>query len=160
MFSRNIPEYCAVISNNPSTRAKLERVEYEETRFDFSVLDAAVKKSKHQLITELAKDFGQEAVDVKIVNEVGPEHTIIDIRHPTEQEARPLILHQSTAPAAMLRIPFYQLRTSFTELDKSKSFLLFCDKGMMSRLHAANLLDEGFANVAVLDISAAMANPQ
>lgn len=159
-FSRNIPEYCAVISNNPSTRAKLERVEYEETRFDFSVLDAAVKKSKHQLITELAKDFGQEAVDVKIVNEVGPEHTIIDIRHPTEQEARPLILHQSTAPAAMLSIPFYQLRTSFTELDKNKSFLLFCDKGMMSRLHAANLLDEGFANVAVLDISAAMANPQ
>jgi thiamine biosynthesis protein ThiI len=60
----------------------------------------------------------------------------------------------------MLSIPFYQLRTSFTELDKSKSFLLFCDKGMMSRLHAANLLDEGFANVAVLDISAAMANPQ
>ena len=159
-FSRNIPEYCAVISRNPSTRAKIERVEYEETRFDFSVLDAAVNNSRHQLITELAEDFDQKAVEVKIVSEIGPEHTIIDIRHPTELEARPLILSQSTAPAEVLSIPFYQLRTSFTMLDKSKSFLLFCDKGMMSRLHAAHLLDEGFVNVAVLDLSASGASTQ
>ncbi|MCH8265329.1 MAG: tRNA 4-thiouridine(8) synthase ThiI, partial [Proteobacteria bacterium] len=159
-FSRNIPEYCAVISRNPSTRAKLERVEYEETRFDFSVLDAAVKNARHQLITELAEDFDQKAVEVKIVSEIGPEHTIIDIRHPTELEARPLILSQSTAPAEVLSIPFYQLRTSFTMLDKRKSFLLFCDKGMMSRLHAAHLLDEGFVNVAVLDLSASGAGTQ
>ena len=56
--------------------------------------------------------------------------------------------------AELLTIPFYQLRSSFAELDPDKYFLLYCDKGMMSRLHAAHLQDEGFHNVAVLDLSA------
>ena len=159
-FSRNIPEYCAVISRNPTTRAKLERVERVETRFDFSVLDEAVKNARHQLITELAEDFERESVDVEIVSQIDQEHTIIDIRHPAELEARPLVLSQSEASAEVLNIPFYQLRTSFTTLDKRKRFLLFCDRGMMSRLHAAHLLDEGFANVAVLELSAAIASKQ
>ncbi|MCH8175031.1 MAG: tRNA 4-thiouridine(8) synthase ThiI [Proteobacteria bacterium] len=159
-FSRNIPEYCAVISRNPTTRAKLERVERVETRFDFSILDEAVKNARHQLITELAEDFERESADVEIVSQIDPEHTIIDIRHPAELEARPLVLSRSETPAEVLNIPFYQLRTSFTRLDKRKRFLLFCDRGMMSRLHAAHLLDEGFANVAVLDLSPAVARKQ
>jgi len=152
-FSRNIPEYCAVISKNPTTRAKREQIEHEETRFDFAVLDEAVKNAKHQLITELVEDFEQEAAEVKIVSKIEVGHTVIDIRHPSELESRPLVLDQSTTATEVINIPFYQLRTSFTSLDKDRHFLLFCDKGMMSRLHAAHLLDEGFANVAVLDLS-------
>lgn len=151
-FSKNIPEYCAVISKNPTTRARLHRVEKEETHFDFDVLDAAVKNANSQLITEVIGDLNQDLVAVEIVNEIDSAATVIDIRHPDELDHLPAQLAALNGDSKVLQIPFYQLRSSFDELDKAQRFLLFCDKGMMSRLHAANLQDEGFTNVAVLDL--------
>jgi thiamine biosynthesis protein ThiI len=79
--------------------------------------------------------------------------TVIDIRHPDEAEMNPLILEGGNQPRERLNIPFYQLRSGFTDLDKNKYYLLYCGKGMMSRLHAANLMDEGFVNIAVLELA-------
>ena len=151
-FSKDIPEYCAVISNKPTTRAKLHRIEREEARFDFAVLDAAIGSAKHQLITDLVADLDGESAEVKIVETLNSDCTVIDIRHPEEAEIKPLILEAENQPGERLNIPFYQLRSGFADLDKNKSYLLYCGKGMMSRLHAANLMDEGFANVAVLEL--------
>tara|TARA_B100000959_G_scaffold36787_1_gene35402 strand:- start:3092 stop:4606 length:1515 start_codon:yes stop_codon:yes gene_type:complete len=153
-FSRNIPEYCAVISRKPTTRAKLERIEREESYFDFSVLDTALDSASHQLITEVVDDFNHAAAEVTVVNEAQPDSVVIDIRHPAELDTSPLNPLRVNGAAELLTIPFYQLRSSFAELDPDKYFLLYCDKGMMSRLHAAHLQDEGFHNVAVLDLSA------
>jgi len=152
-FSNNIPEYCAVISNKPTTRARKDRIEREESRFDFAVLDSAIEQANYQLITRVGEDLGQDSAEIKIVSDVEATATIIDIRHPTEQESQPLAVHVSALAKETLNIPFYQLKTSFDELDREAKFLLYCDKGMMSRLHAAHLLDEGFKNVAVLDLS-------
>jgi thiamine biosynthesis protein ThiI len=152
-FSKDIPEYCAVISNKPTTRAKLHRIEREETRFDFAVLDAAIDSAKHQLITDLVADLDGEAAEVKIVETLDSDSTVIDIRHPDEVEIKPLILDGQNQPGEKLNIPFYQLRSGFADLDKNKNYLLYCGKGMMSRLHAANLIDEGFVNVAVLELA-------
>lgn len=152
-FSKDIPEYCAVISNKPTTRARRHRIEREESRFDFAVLDAAIGSAKHQLITDLVADLGSESAEVKIVETLDSESTVIDIRHPDEVELKPLILVGQNQPDELLNIPFYQLRSGFEELDKNKNYLLYCGKGMMSRLHAANLMDEGFANVAVLQLA-------
>lgn len=152
-FSKDIPEYCAVISNKPTTRAKIDRVEHEESRFDFAVLGAAVTSARHQLISDLINDFSEEAADVQIVNDLDDSFTVIDIRHPDEQEIKPLHLSSEMTPKALLCIPFYKLRSSFDNLDKAHHYALYCDKGMMSRLHAANLMDEGFQNVKVLDLS-------
>ncbi len=151
-FSKDIPEYCAVISNKPTTRAKRHRIEHEETRFDFEVLDCAIAGARHQLITELVADLEGEAAEVKIVTALAGDSTVIDIRHPDEVEIKPLALTGQNRPAAILNIPFYQLRSGFEALDRNETYLLYCGKGMMSRLHAANLLDEGFANVAVLEL--------
>ncbi len=147
-FSKDIPEYCAVISNKPTTRAKPYRIEREESLFDFTILDAAIGSAKHQLITELVADLEGEAAEVKVVEVIDSDSTVIDIRHPDEVELKPLILD-----GELLNIPFYQLRSGFAVLDKNKNYLLYCGKGMMSRLHAANLIDEGFANVAVLELA-------
>ena len=151
-FSKDIPEYCVVISNKPTTRAKLHWIEREEARFDFAVLDAAIGSAKHQLITDLVADLDGESAEVKIVETLNSDCTVIDIRHPEEAEIKPLILEAENQPGERLNIPFYQLRSGFADLDKNKSYLLYCGKGMMSRLHAANLMDEGFANVAVLEL--------
>ena len=153
-FSKDIPEYCAVISNKPTTRARLDRIEREESRFDFTVLDAAIANASEQLITELVADLSGDIADVKVVESLESSSTVIDIRHPDEVEIKPLALNGLNKPVELLNIPFYKLRSSFAELDKNKIYLLYCGKGMMSRLHAANLLDEGFANVAVLELKA------
>ncbi len=147
-FSKDIPEYCAVISNKPTTRARLDRIEREESRFDFAVLEAAIGNASEQLITELID------AEVKIVDSFDSSSTVIDIRHPDEVEIKPLAFNGESAPGELLNIPFYQLRSGFAELDKNRTYLLYCGKGMMSRLHAANLQDEGFPNVAVLQLKA------
>lgn len=152
-FSKDIPEYCAVISNKPTTRARIERIEKEESHFDFSVLDESINNARHQLITRVIDDLDDGAAEIEIVHEMNGKTTIIDIRHPAEIEIKPLNLSAESGSAEVISIPFYQLRSSFDELDKDRSYVLYCDKGMMSRLHAANLVDEGFNNVAVLDLS-------
>lgn len=150
-FSRNIPEYCAVISRNPTTRARPERIEREEARFDFSVLDTAVEQARYQLITEVIDDFSEVSSEVEIVSGVEPGATVIDIRHPTETNISPL---RTVEPASLRTIPFYQLRTELAAEHKDARLLLYCDRGMMSRLHAAHLKDDGFSNIAVLDLGA------
>lgn len=149
-FSKDIPEYCAVISNKPTTRARMDRIEREEARFDFAILDAAIADAKEQLINELVADLDGEVAELSVVTQLDSSSTVIDIRHPDEVEIKPLLFGLGNAPAELLNIPFYQLRSGFAQLDRNKRYLLYCGKGMMSRLHAANLVDEGFANVAVL----------
>lgn len=148
-FSRNIPEYCAVISRNPTTRARLDRIQHQEQRMDSSVLDRAVEQARYQLITEVVDDFSEQSSEVEVVNRVEEGATVIDIRHPDEVEIAPLQLEN---PEQLCRIPFYQLRTELTAEDKQRRLLLYCEKGMMSRLHAAHLKDEGFGQIAVLDL--------
>jgi thiamine biosynthesis protein ThiI len=46
-------------------------------------------------------------------------------------------------------LPFYALNGRFKDLDPTSEYLLYCDKGVMSRLHAQHLLSEGHANVRV-----------
>ena len=143
-FAKNIPEYCAVISKNPTTKAKREKVEKEEGFFDFSVLDSAVENRRSVSIADIiADDLAREQVEV--VEEVAQDDIIIDIRHPTEEEIKPLVMKGREIEV----IPFYQLMSKFPELDRDRHYLLYCDKGVMSQLHAMHLRDEGHKNVGV-----------
>ena len=148
-FSRNIPEYCAVISRNPTTRARLDRIQNQEQRMDFSVLDRAVEQARYQLITEVVDDFSEQSSEVEVVDTVEDDAIVIDIRHPSEVEIAPLHIDN---PEQLRLVPFYQLRTELGAEDREKRLLLYCEKGMMSRLHAAHLQDEGFGRIAVLDL--------
>ena len=150
-FSRHIPEYCAVISDKPTTRARLGRIEREEARFDFAILDKALANASIQPITEIAFDEGGGADEIAATSAPRPGDIVIDIRHETEQGARPLAQIVVT-DARLLHIPFYRLRGDFEKLDQSSRYLLYCERGMISRLHAAHLRDAGFSNVAVLDL--------
>ena len=150
-FSRHIPEYCAVISDKPTTKARPGRIEREEARFDFAVLDAAVANASIQLITEIPFDKGGSANEIVVTSERGPKDIVIDIRHESEQGARPPALREA-ADAQLLHIPFYRLRGDFEKLDQGSRYLLYCERGMISRLHAAHLMDAGFDNVAVLEL--------
>ena len=47
------------------------------------------------------------------------------------------------------KIPYLTLQNTFKDLSAETRYLLYCDKGVMSRLHAELLVDQGFENVAV-----------
>ncbi|WP_281647817.1 tRNA uracil 4-sulfurtransferase ThiI [Parendozoicomonas sp. Alg238-R29] len=143
-FAKSIPEYCAVISKKPTTRAKPEKIEREESFFDFSVLDSAVDNRRSVSIADIiADDLSREQIEV--VDTIAKNDVIIDIRHPTEEELKPLVMEDREIEV----IPFYHLMSKFPELDRERHYLLYCDKGVMSQLHAMHLRDEGYTNVAV-----------
>jgi thiamine biosynthesis protein ThiI len=143
-FAAAMPEYCGVISVKPTTRARKERIEAEEAKFDFAVLEKAIADAVSTNIEDVAhhKQTGQEVEELSVPVQNG---VIIDVRHPTEEERKPL----SVPNAQVEKIPFYELHKRFSELDRSKVYLLYCEKGVMSKLHAAHLMDQGYSNVKV-----------
>lgn len=143
-FAESMPEYCGVISVKPTTRAKMERILAEEQHFDFAVLERALAQARSIPIDQIVRDVRQ-GKPVAIQSSVAPGEAIIDIRHPDEEERKPLALSGCT----VLRIPFYNLRTAFPQLDPDTRWLLYCEKGIMSQLHAQYLQDEGHSHVAV-----------
>jgi thiamine biosynthesis protein ThiI len=143
-FAASMPEYCGVISVNPTTRAKLHKVEFEEAKFDMAVLERAIAERRAQNIDELVNELDAD-LSVPVVGDINPGQIVIDIRHPDEQDKSPLKLDGIDIKV----IPFYSLNNRFAALDQSKQYYLYCQKGVMSQLHAANLKDAGHLNVGV-----------
>lgn len=144
-FSAQVPEYCGVISVKPTTHAKVHRVIEEEAKIDSALLDAAVAAREVQMIDRVVEVLAHRDVEPEQMTSVPAGAVVIDIRHPTEQERAPL----STENYEVAVVPFYQLSTRFATLDATRQYLLYCDKGMMSRLHASHLKDAGYPNVGV-----------
>jgi thiamine biosynthesis protein ThiI len=144
-FSAVIPEYCGVISIKPTTRARMHKIEKQESWFDFTVLDEAIENSVTVAIDKIDLESDQSAEEVRIVSELAAGEIILDIRHPDEEEHQPLVLDSNPVE----KIPFYKLNNAFPELPKKNHYLLYCSKGLMSKIHASYLLDQGYANVSV-----------
>ncbi|MBX8469180.1 tRNA 4-thiouridine(8) synthase ThiI [Pseudomonas sp. RIT778] len=143
-FARHMPEYCGVISVNPKTAAKRGRVEHEEQEFDMAVLERALANARLVPIDRVIDELGQD-LQIEEVSEALAGQIVIDIRHPDAAEDDPLEL----ASIEVQTMPFYAVNARFKELDPTRQYLLYCDKGVMSRLHAHHLLSEGHANVRV-----------
>lgn len=145
-FAKTMPEYCGVISKSPTVRAVKSRIEQEEGQFDFAVLDAAVAQAQVLDIREIAADATAAPItEVATTAELVSGDVVLDIRSQDEQEGRPLTLDN----VAVQTLPFYKLGSQFGDLDQGKSYLLYCDRGVMSRLQALYLREQGFHNVKV-----------
>ncbi|MBD7975830.1 MULTISPECIES: tRNA uracil 4-sulfurtransferase ThiI [Pseudomonas] len=143
-FAKNMPEYCGVISVNPTTRAKRGRIEHEEEQFDMAILERAIERATRITVDKVIEELGKD-VPVEVVSEALPGQIVLDIRHPDAVDDEPLQL-----PGIEIQtLPFYAVNNRFKELDDNRQYLLYCDKGVMSRLHAHHLLSEGHANVRV-----------
>ncbi|MDN3236981.1 MULTISPECIES: tRNA uracil 4-sulfurtransferase ThiI [unclassified Pseudomonas] len=143
-FAKHMPEYCGVISVNPTTKAKGYRIEHEETKFDMAILDAALERATMMTVDKVIDELGKD-LKVEEVSQALPGQIVLDIRHPDSQEDDPLAVDGVEVQA----MPFFALNNRFKELDENRQYLLYCDKGVMSRLHAHHLLNEGHANVRV-----------
>ncbi|TDQ35339.1 tRNA uracil 4-sulfurtransferase ThiI [Thiopseudomonas denitrificans] len=143
-FAKHMPEYCGVISVNPTTKAKLGRIVHEEESLDRQLLERAVARARFVTVDKLLEELSED-VQVEMVSEALPGQVVIDIRHPDETEDAPLALDG----IEQISLPFYAVNSKFGELDSNRQYLLYCDKGVMSRLHAHHLLHEGHTNVRV-----------
>src|SRR5690606_31268070 len=148
-FSAAIPEYCGVISVKPSAKVKRDQVLREEEGMDPQVFEDALTNTVVQSIDEgmiSAESKGERLQTAELVSELTDEYRLIDIRHQHERELKPL---RMTGNIDILEIPFYKLSSEFIKLDRNQQYLLYCGKGVMSKLHAAHLFDAGYRNVGI-----------
>ena len=143
-FAKNMPEYCGVISDRPTTRATRERIAQEESAFDFAVLEQAINEREILKIDQVMASQ-KTVADVDLVAVPNVDDIIIDIRHPDEAEKRPLALTNNSVE----HIAFYELMSQLDKLDRGQSYLLYCEQGSMSQLHASHLKGMGFDRIAV-----------
>lgn len=132
-FAEAMPEYCGVISQNPITHGSFKRMEKVALKFDYDVLNKAVEDAQHIYVHEIIDDINNLAA-VEVVSDLSTgDFTVIDIR----EEAECIKTESQT-----LKIPFHKLKREFKDLATDKEYLLYCDKGIMSQLHAQYLRDE------------------
>ena len=144
-IAKSMPEFCGVISKSPTVKAIKAKIEQEEGNFNFAVLESAVESAQYLDIRQIAEQTEKDVVSVDAVSVLGENDVIIDIRSPEEIDENPLhIEHQ-----AMIQLPFYKLSSQFAELDQSKHYVLYCERGVMSKLQALYLKESGFNNVSV-----------
>lgn len=138
-YAKNMPEYCGVISDKPTVSADMEKVLAVEACFDFAVLDKALEELRVCTIDKVMESR-TTATDVEIVSIPSVDDVIIDIRAADEEEQKPLEITSNE----VMKVPFYKLNTVFSDIDGAKQYLLYCEKGTMSQLHAQHLCEQGF----------------
>ncbi|EGQ8089795.1 tRNA 4-thiouridine(8) synthase ThiI [Vibrio vulnificus] len=144
-FAKTMPEYCGVISKKPTVKAVKEKLEAEEANFNFDILEQVVRNARQMDIRDIAKESAQAAPEVEQVQAIEEHAVVLDIRSPDEEDDSPLEIDG----VEVKHIPFYKLSTQFGDLDQSKMYLLYCARGVMSRLQALYLQEQGFNNVKV-----------
>ncbi|MEZ8189087.1 tRNA uracil 4-sulfurtransferase ThiI [Vibrio atlanticus] len=144
-FAKVMPEYCGVISKKPTVKAKKGKLEAEEAKFNFEVLDQVIENARIMDIRDIEKESQEQAPEVEQVQAVAEHAVVLDIRSPDEEDESPLEIDG----VEIKHIPFFKLSTQFGDLDQSKEYLLYCDRGVMSRLQALYLQEQGFHNVKV-----------
>ncbi|QMV13691.1 tRNA uracil 4-sulfurtransferase ThiI [Vibrio spartinae] len=144
-FAKTMPEYCGVISRRPTVKAVQAKLEVEEAKFDFSILDQVIHNARQMDIRNIAQETELQAPEVELVDAIQENAVVLDIRSPDEEDEHPLVLEG----VEVKHLPFYKLATQFGDLDQSKIYLLYCARGVMSRLQALYLKEQGFENVKV-----------
>jgi tRNA uracil 4-sulfurtransferase len=137
------PEYCGINSIRPTTKASQEKVEEIEASLDPELVDLVVGQAKQTPLSRIIEDIATLPVD--IFSKPTADSVVIDVRHPDERLERELQLENNR----VVVIPFFEIQKVFSDQPQSANYLLYCDRGIMSRLHAELLLEAGFQNVGV-----------
>lgn len=150
-FVKNSTEYCSVISKKPIIKGNISNIEIEESKFDFDILDNVASNSYmidlrkfHKKQFTKNNNFSIEKI-TEIVSSVTTNDIILDIRTIDEQENKPLQL----TIGKIQSMPFYNIRSNFHNLDQSKTWLLYCTNGLISKLQLIYLREQGYTNVKI-----------
>ena len=144
-FAENMPEYCGVISDHPNVCPKLSFVEEEEAKLDPDLAQRAAATAVTTDIRTIPGDTSRLKEDVEIEEELKRGETVLDVRAPDEVEKHPLKLEGHE----VIAMPFYRTAKEFSSLDQTRTYVLYCDQGVMSLMQARQLKELGHHNVKV-----------
>lgn len=144
-FAKSMPEYCGVISQKPTVKAVLSKIEAEEQKFSSDLIERVLEQVKVIDIREIASNQDTKILSPDLVAACNNNEIILDIRPPEEEERKPLKLDEIEVKV----IPFFKLATEFPKLDQQKTYLLYCERGVMSKLQALYLMEQGHQNIKV-----------
>ncbi|WMN58379.1 tRNA 4-thiouridine(8) synthase ThiI [Pseudoalteromonas xiamenensis] len=140
-----MPEYCGVISKKPNVKTRIGKVQAEEEKFDFDVLNTVVDNARIMDIREIEEATKEEVKEAESVSELPQGAVVLDIRSPEEEDDSPLEIEGFEVK----HLPFFRLATQFGDLPQDKEYFLYCKKGVMSQLQALILHEKGYLNVRV-----------
>ncbi|WP_409439652.1 tRNA uracil 4-sulfurtransferase ThiI [Psychromonas sp. GE-S-Ul-11] len=144
-ISETIPEYCGVISQRPTVKAVMSKIQKEESNFNMDLIDQVVADAVTLDIKEIAAAAKQQVPEVESVSAFAENEILLDIRSAEEEDEKPLEIDG----VQIKHIPFFKLANQFEKLDQSKTYLLYCERGVMSQLQALYLKEAGYENVKV-----------
>ncbi len=144
-MAKTMPEYCGVISRSPTINAVLTDVLAAAQQFDFSILDKVSTEAKVLDIRTVEYQAEQQLTTVATESVLPPDAIVLDVRAPDETDLHPLQLDSHLVQ----ELPFFRIASQFAGLDQTKQYYLYCDRGVMSRLQALLLKEQGYQNVGV-----------
>ncbi len=144
-LSETIPEYCGVISQRPTVKAVMKKIDKEEAKFDLSLIEQVVTEANVLDIRDIEKQANEDVAEVESVSEFSENEVVLDIRSADEEDESPLEIEGVTIE----HLPFFKLASQFEKLPQDKTYLLYCERGVMSQLQALYLKEAGFENVKV-----------
>jgi thiamine biosynthesis protein ThiI len=133
-LSKVVGEYCALVSRKPATRATLEAIEREEAQLDPTLLERAVATRSVLDLREL--DVASLELPELSIDRVPQGAVIIDLR--------PLAQYRSGHYPDALHLDFPRALQVFPTLDRSRSYVLTCEFGLLSAHLAEQMRREGF----------------
>jgi len=133
-LSKVVGEYCDLVPHKPATAASFDAIEAEEARMDPSVLAAAVD----QCHSFDLRDLGEEQLEIPEleVTRVPAGATVIDLR---DRSAFDNWHH-----GAALWLEFPRALASYPSFERDRTYVLYCDYGLMSAHLAGLMRKDGF----------------
>ncbi len=145
-FACNMPEYCWVISDNPATKSEEKVIIEEEKNVDEELILKAVENKKVEKIEKvLINDLQDLEKWLEITYIPWDDEIVVDLREEDKIIKEPLSLKK----IQILKIPFFDINHKFTTLDQNKTYLFYCDKWVLSKLHALYLKERWFNNIKI-----------
>ncbi len=121
-LSASVAEYCAIVPRHPATRASLKAVLSEEENLDLSLLERAVAERE---VFDLRSIRPEELSPAEIeIEEIPGGAVVIDLRSPQAYR----VWHYPDA----LYMDFFQALENIKELDRTKTYVLYCELGLKS----------------------------
>lgn len=119
-LSEKVQEHCALTERRPVTETTAEAAAAEEAKLDLSVLERAIDTRRILDLREL--DAGELVLPYLYATTIPAEAVVIDTRPAAQFDA----WH---APGALHR-DYWDLLGGFETLDRSQTYVLYCDLGL------------------------------
>ena len=131
-LSKVVDEYCDLVPRRPATGASLDTVEHEEAQMDLSVVDRVVASRTVFDLRQL-DEAGLSLPEIE-ASTVPDDAVVVDLRPRAQFDT----WHHPDA----VRLEFAQALQAWQSFDRAKSYLLYCDFGLLSA-HLAEMMRKG-----------------